>query len=296
MIYQSLENNGYLTNNEIWMDLYLAYEFGVATYFKVSLVDYSNSKDSGQFILYTKGSSGGVRASINLQPIVKSMMSVPDGEYYNNSFTFEIRIETDNSYSLNVFKSFIRGGVRTNDINKSLTPNQGLRVASTVPVWSGYPVFDYRINAYYIIEQIAQASISDIDNRRTKGCNNIYVKFLNQNGGYSFWLFESFIKRESNVNLGYSVNTSVNKLVDLGNESKNNVSVYSKIPKNYLRYAQDLIISPDIYIYTPEESNVWTKVFSKNNSVEFDNIKKVYSVFLNLEFQYRFNPSLLWTN
>ncbi len=148
------------------------------------------------------------------------------------------------------------------------------------------------MNADYTITEKSLAEITDIDYRRIKGNNNIYLKFLNQKGGYSYWLFESYSEKETNTPLGYLVNAS-NNLLDLGNESKSDLQVYSKIPKEYRNFAKDFIATSDVYAY---QNAKWKKIFLKSNNVEFDNIKKVYTVNFNIDLNYRFNPSLLWSN
>jgi hypothetical protein len=148
------------------------------------------------------------------------------------------------------------------------------------------------MNADYTITEKTLVEIIDIDYRRIKGNNNIYLKFLNQKGGYSYWLFESYGEKETNTPLGYLVNTS-NNLLDLGNESKSDLQIYSKIPKEYRNFPKDLIVSSDIYAY---QNSAWKKIFLKSNNIEFDNIKKVYTVNFNIDLNYRFNPSLLWSN
>lgn len=286
IISHDLNSNGYLINNEIWFNI-SADE--TAVYFRLVLTNLSNSKISTQFISYANASNN---VFVNIQSIVKSMFDVPNGET-NNSATFQISITANEGTNITFQKSFIRGGNRVNDTNQTISPNQTLRLYETLPVWSGFPIYDYFLSSDYVIQKQNLADVINIDYRRIKGCNNVYIKFLNQKGGYSYWLFESYTKKEGNTNLGYLVNSQDNNLLDLGNESKSDLQIYSKIPQQYRQYALDLIESADIYAY--RQGN-WEKIFSRNNIIEFDNIKKVYSVNLNIDLNYRFNPSLLWSN
>jgi len=284
IISHNLNNNGYFINNEIWFEITADLP---VTYFRLILMNLSNAKISTQFISYTDPNN---KVFVNIQSIVKSLFDVPNG-ITNNSTKIQISITTNTGENLTFTKDFVRGGKRVNDTNQTISPNQTLRLSSNLPVWSGFPISDYFLSSSYLIEEQLLADVSNIDYRRIKGCNNIYLKFLNQKGGYSFWLFESYSEKEQNTNLGYLVNSKTNNLLDLGNESKSDLQIYSKIPKEYRDYAKDIIVSPDIYAY---QNGDWKKIFSKSNSVEFDNIKKVYVTNLNIDLNYRFNPSLLW--
>lgn len=284
IISHTLNNNGYFINNEIWFEITADLQ---VTYFKLVFTNLSNAKISTPFISYADPDN---KVFVNIQSIVKSLFDVPNGAT-NNSTKIQISITTNEGTNLTFTKDFIRGGKRVNNTNQTISPNQTLRLATNLPVWSGFPISDYFLSASYLIEEQLLADVTNIDYRRIKGCNNIYLKFLNQKGGYSYWLFESYSEKEQNTNLGYLVNSKTNNLLDLGNESKSDLQIYSKIPKEYRDYAKDIIVSPDIYAY---QNGGWKKIFSKGNSIEFDNIKKVYVTNLNIDLNYRFNPSLLW--
>lgn len=285
IISHDLNGNGYLINNEIWFNITADLP---VVYFRLVLTNLSNSKISTQFISYADVNN---KVFVNIQSVIKSLMNVPDGET-NNSTKINISITANTGDNISFQKDFVRGGKRVNDTNQTISPNQTLRISEKLPVWSGFPIYDYFISSGYIIQKQNLADVTNIDYKRIKGCNNIYLKFLNQKGGYSYWLFESYSEKEQSDNLGYVVN-SINNMVDLGNESNSSLQVYSKIPKEYKDYARDFIVSPDIYAY---QNGLWKKIFSNNNTIEWDNIKKVYSVNLNISLNYRFNPSLLWSN
>jgi len=287
IISHDLNSNGYFINNEIWMTITADVPI---VWFRLYFKNLSNNKITPYFFVYTDLQN---KVFINIQPIVKALFDVPNGST-NNSTKIEIHAITNiaSPNSLNITKDFVRGGNRTNDTNQTISPNQSLRLYQTLPVWSGFPAYDYFLSPTYVIEQQNLIDVIDIDYRRIKGCNNIYLKFLNQKGGYSYWLFESFTEKEAGTPLGYTVGVD-NNLLDLGNLSSSDLKVYSKIPREYKQYAFDLIVSPDIFAY---QNGAWKKIFLKSNSIERDNIKRVYSVSLNLDLNYRFNPSLLWSN
>lgn len=284
-ISHDLNQNGYYINNEIWFTISAD---SLVRYYNVVLNNLSNAKVSSTFTCYADQNN---KAFVNIQSVVKGLYDVPNG-IDKNYTKIRITITDNNGTSINFTKDFIRGGRRVNDVNQTAMPNQTLRLASQLPVWAGYPVNDYYLNPNYSISALGLADVTGIDYRRVKGCNNQYIKFLNQNGGYSFWLFESFVNKETGTGIGTLID-STNKLLDLGAESRSELSVYSKIPQPYKQYINDLIVSQDVYLYRNAQ---WEKIFVKSNSVEIDNVKKAYSVNLQLDLNYRFNPSLLWSN
>lgn len=285
IISHDLNGNGYLINNEIWFNVNADED---VVYFRFVFTNLGNAKISTGFVSYTDLSN---KVFVNIQSIVKSLFDVPNGGV-NGSTKIQISITANTGDNLTFTKDFVRGGNRVNDTNQTISPNQTLRLYSTLPVWSGFPVYDYFLSSGYVIQEQTLAEVSNIDYRRIKGCNNIYLKYLNQKGGYSYWLFESYSEKENNTPLG-SLTSSNNNLLDLGNDSKSDLQVYSKIPKEYKQYAFDLIVSPDVYAY---QNGAWKKIFMKSNNIERDNLKRVYSVNLNIDLNYRYNPSLLWSN
>lgn len=284
-ISHDLNKNGYLINNEIWFSVR---EDVPVTYFTCWFTNLATGKITTGFTSYTDLNN---TIYINIQSIIKSLFEIPNG-INNNSMRVRISITSSLGTNIQFIKDFVRGGNRVNEINQTVLSNQSLRISRDLPVWSGFPAYDYYLNASWVIIQQSLSETYNIDYRRIKGCNNIYIKFLNQHGGYSFWLFESYSEKESNNPLGSLIGVN-NTLVDLGSESKSDIKVYAKIPKEYKQYAFDLIVSPDVYVY---QNNSWKKIFLKSNNVEKDNIKRVYTVNLNIDLNYRFNPSLLWSN
>lgn len=126
----------------------------------------------------------------------------------------------------------------------------------------------------------------------------MYFKFKNSLGGYSYWLFENWNNEESNQNLG--VLKGWDGLKDLGNEIDPAISVTSKIPKRFFPLIQDLIISEEIYIYTPGDGyskqgvSIWEKITSNNNKLSQNLFNENEKVKLKFDRHYRYNPSVLW--
>lgn len=278
-----INSNGYLINNEIWMGIVAP---DPVEYFQVTFRNTNNGKVSRPFTLYPIEGQAGV----DIAPVIKSMFDYPEVRNYNE---FIIDVEASNGVTASISRGFLRGGNRTNDTNQNLSAGDILRPTIKLPYWTGYPTSEYYLDSGLRIRERVFDEINDIDKdfRRVKGCNNLYFKFLNQMGGYSNWLFESYSEPESNTNLGAFVRNRV--LSDLGNEVDNVLNVYSKVPEQYIDLIKDLIVSPEIYIYRDGD---WVRIYSGRNTIDRDPVKRAYAVKLKFNFEYRYNPSLLWSN
>lgn len=285
----------YLINNEVSLKIITS---GNYPYYNIVFENLTNQKSSNPIRIYPDLTGS---ANLNISPYIKSLFDYPkDADGYiipnqavQNSNKFRITVSNNDDESAEVIKTFIRGGNRTNDTNQTLFVSQLLRPTKKLPIWQGYDTASYFIDSFGIIRKQLLSAVPTInkDFRRAKGCNEVYVKFLNQKGGYSNWLFESHSETESGQNLGSFIRN--NQVDDLGNLSDSKLKIYGKIPKEYIAMINDLIISPEIYAFM---DGLPIRVTAGRNSIEWDNIKKAYAVNINLDYQYRFNPSLLWSN
>jgi hypothetical protein len=301
-----LNDDRYLINNPISVKISSTNN---PVYFRMVVNNLTNQKTSTEFISYpdTNGIS-----NVQFEAIIKSLFDYPSDAigyilpdqlvpnankcrirvYYRslNVETGEISVEI---LGVDTVKTFIRGGKRTSDVNQTLQGSQILTPCAKLPFWDGYDTAEYYLDENSLIRKrlLLDVPSSRYELLRKKGCNEVYVKFLNQNGGYSNWLFESHLDKESNKSLGGFVKDD--KADDLGNEVDNSLQCSAKIPKSYRPLINDLIISPEIYVLI---DGIYKRVRSSSNSINYDSIKRSYNVNINFDFDYRFNPSLLWSN
>ena len=102
IISHDLNGNGYLINNEIWINVKADADI---VYFKFIFMNLANSKISTQFISYADPNDS---VFVNIQSVVKSLMNVPDGET-NNSTKIQISITANDGTNTTFQKDFIRG-------------------------------------------------------------------------------------------------------------------------------------------------------------------------------------------
>jgi len=215
-----------------------------------------------------------------------TVVSDPEGGLDRIVFSTEI-VNTDTISN----KTFIRGGKRTYDNNINLGNATNLIVTDKIPVWSGLPVDYYYTN---LQDGIVKTNIIPgelKDERTVKGCESIYVKFLNSLGGYSYWLFENSEVQERNSNLG-SIRRQLDVL-DLGNESEETITLISKVPQRFMPLMKDLIVSPEIYRYE-KENQEWHRLSSDNNRITTNSFEVNTKVKLKFNPYSNYNPAVIW--
>ena len=280
IVISGLNADNYLINNEIWIDIS---GVTISDFITIKLKNLSNQKETLAHKLYLLNG----KTSFNLQPLIKSIFDKIGG---NNINKFSI-IYGISFTKIAVDKFFIRGGNRTEKTNQFLAPNAILRNSYSLPYWIGYETVEYILNASSEIEEVGIDSVFAKDLRREKSCNSLYLRFLNQKGGYSNWLFETYKIDQDNKPLGayYSGQNSV----DLGSEVDFGLQVYSKVPKEYVGLIKDLFVSPEVYYLDQKR---WIRIYNSKNSIDEDLNKKTYSVQGKFDIINRFNPSVLWSN
>lgn len=285
IIVTGLESDNYFINNEIWMVLNTV---DTISRYELVLTNLNNGKFTRPFELFTMTNT----SRVNIQPIIKSLFDYPNVRNQNKfQITINAYIGNELSGTNSFIKNFIRGGHRTELTNQNIATGTILRPSVKLPIWDGYPTDEYFLDTDGSIQigPFADIDPSLKDFKRVKGCNNLYVKFLNQQGGYSNWLFESYSNAETNTNLGAFVRN--NNIEDLGNEVDNSLNVFSKVPQEYYQLIKDLFVSLEIYVW---QDLRWKRVLSGRNTSDYDTAKRAYSVKAKFDIENRYNPSLLW--
>lgn len=289
-----LEYDRYLINNEIWLT------FGTGALSPYYDLNFFNQGNLKQFDARVYANSNGI-SRVNIAPYIKGLFAYPsdapnylfNSQLVNNSQTFTITVSVVDIGEYVIEKTFVRGGNRTNDTNQHLASNETLRPTYKLPVWAGYETADYGFTELNQMVKLllSETDLAKRDPQRRKGCNEIYVKWLNQKGGYCHWLFNSHERSEQGGSEGTFVLN--NEVTDLGGKSDNKIKVFGKFPEYYKSYIQDLVISPEVYIW---QNNDWVRVSLAKNTSVYDSVQRAYNVTINIEYNYRFNPTILWSN
>jgi hypothetical protein len=298
-----LESNGYLIDNDIWVNV--SSEDNVE-YYTVNVINQSTQESTGNMKLYPRPELG---IKFNLSPAIKGYFPRQGNDVNYTGLGTEVttnwqpfRITIGQSVegvitTQNIDRNFIKGGNETLYSNQHVAIGDKLRRSDKLPIWAGYPVAEYSIdNQFRIVKNTNLTTVTNKDFRTAKGCDPVYLKFRNSLGGYSYWLFEGWSEPLSNTSKGIIKNNQ--SVFDLGSDTDNRLSVYSKVPASYYGLIDDLIKSSEIYTYdkTKEIDEAWEQIQSVSNKTELDHYSKVYEVKLNFNRILNYNPSQLWSN
>ena len=191
-----------------------------------------------------------------------------------------------------LIRTFVKGGRRTYQPNQRTAAKVPLIPSFTIPQWGGYPIDWYSLNTSGVMEKSNTIPITIKEIRKIKGCDPLYIKFRNLQGGYSYWLFENWENETGNKNIG--IVEQRYSLMDLGNTNDPSITAISKVPKRFFPIIEDLILSNEIYIY--KGNNQWEQVTSDNNKTNQNLFNENEKVKLKFQRHHRLNPTLLWSN
>lgn len=320
MAVSGLNRDRYLINNPIWVDVTAVPS--TAIYVRVT-IDALNLPDSN------------IPTSLRLHPLngslyfdlseaVKSFFPVPDfsaetasgtpilTNYENIKVILAAINQTGQTVQeLEFTKLYIRGGAEGVRTNVSLGQNAVLKESTKIPRWGAYPVRKYYLagdgsRSGVAIHSNTTIPATETEQRRVLGCNPIYFKFLNTQGGYSYWLFEKWEGEKTTK----SADTVMSRSLDysLGAEIEYEIEVETRVERPYFKTMRALVQSPEVYVFnlnallfedaTSGASTVsrqgWGKVFGGNNSVTFNNNEDVKEVKFKFDVITKQRPSLKW--
>lgn len=237
----------------------------------------------------------------DLAPMVKAYFSLPDGSDYLglfnpnlNNFTIHIsayRYDSEEIQIDPIQMKFIRAHFDGYKTNVEMINDTLLLSSEKSPYWN-----DYAVTANY--QKIFEGEIIDTDlyenpqdyffqKEDVRGCDNTLIRFLNHQGGYSFYLFE---KSSRNMTSESGQHTSRNifneKTISYnysgGNQEKE-ITLNSEVKSIYFDHIADLISSPFVEIYDNSES-YWKQIKPLSNSITEDSSRKVFDVSYSFRF------------
>lgn len=295
-----LSSDLYLINNPIWIDVS---EIGeTVKYLEITITDKTISTEIVTYAIlkvYNYGST----ASYNLQEIIKGNFPQPKfvellegGVVYANFRKLDISIRETISAGVYgdtqvITKTFIRGGIETQQTNIHLSIGEKLQHSTKIPQWGGYPTAQYSINSAKQIVINRFITDTEFDKKKVVGCKPLYVKFLNSKGGYSHWLFESFTKNVSVSSLGV-VDTREGGF-HLGTKAEYSLNAESRVKALYYDLLKSLLKSPEVYVYQ-QYGLEWARVSVGDNNLEENNFEDMQKVSVQFDINLNENPSLIW--
>jgi hypothetical protein len=137
---------------------------------------------------------------------------------------------------------------------------------------------------------------------KDQGCSGVYLKWLNDSGGYSYWLFNNNASRRGYKEKGY-LNNDFNNLEDttsqqisLGLESKDTLAVYDRnLNENQKNLIATILDSPKVYLFTgtpfaQNNFNDWMEIKNKTRRYDLKQVKRdLFNISLSFELPNNYN-------
>lgn len=306
MIISGINQNRYLINNPIWVNITGAGE-------KVLLSFTSLQAENQNYPIFTFYTFNG-QTELDLSEIIKGLMpesnhpqnpiagQVIQGNITTQSLTFQSLGTVIGSQNFN--KTFIRGGDGTMQSNIALPIGSVLKESPKIPVWQGYPSAKYTLNSN---NQIIFSNIltnAEIDRRKVVTCNPVFLRFLNTRGGYSFWMFEEWEITEKSKET-HRIERRGNPL-DLGLEMAWELSLNTRVPREYNATLSALLKSPEISVYNIENIlnkrggnslmafGTWTRIYNAGGSMAWNGFEEMNEYSFKFDLLFKEKPTLIW--
>lgn len=296
-----LENNYYLSLNDIWIT-----------------VNGFSSTTNALIFTVTNLTIGKTILPLNLSPspdndfefniCIPVRYLFPDTDNINvnslQQFKFDFRIKFEDTTIpddvLTIEKYFVRGGRDKNGKKEWYLSNSEELIIGKWIVWPGIniPGFAQRILNNQIVNYIpGPDKIYTFYN--TSNCNYKIVKFLNSLGGYQYFVFESFVKKNK-TKPGKTILKKTNRLRK--DKFRNaSISVNETIefktftPFEVQNVFMELVNSPEVFLFNPDgddNESKWILMQLESNESEENNYTRKYENKIEFSFSNYFNRIL----
>lgn len=317
MLVQGINADRYMVNNPTWVEC--SNIDPNTNYILVTAEPLSIIPLAGviSMRLYPRGGSG-QEVYFDFSKVVKTFFPLPNhptttmtnGQTINTNYQRvtltleEYDIDDVQISSQNFIRTFIRAGVEKYKTNVPMAVGQVLNPSLKIPVWNGYPYWKYSIdsNNSIIAENIIPPT--EIERRRNPTCTPLYFRFLNNLGGYSFWLFEKWNITKKNDSQEVIERRLEN--VSLGANSEYSLTVETRVERRHYALMRSLVDSSEVAIYDGAETLLntpsintfvaiqWLKVFGKGNSIKLNNADDVSEVSFNFDVKLTLQTTTIW--
>lgn len=286
MTVHGLENNYYLSGNDIWITVDSFAETPVRL--QIQFTNDTTPADSGIFVLYPNPST--LVFKFNISNLIRSIQPRPNHITPNSlqqyTLNFDVTLDDTTHETLELEKYFIRGGRdKSGAATWNLEDGDKLIIGKWVE-WTGLtlPTLPYKIQDSILVNYVP--GIDETYIMRNYGCNYTIVKFRNSLGGYQYWVFEtkevtSQVKDKESIVL-VAVDLDEDRFLNVGTEETMSITLRTKTPVDLQDIIIDLVKSPEVLIYDPlgtgvNDSSSWSRMRVTSNSVNINTIDRVYN-------------------
>lgn len=284
MTITGLENNYYLSGNDIWITISNFPKVPMRLQLKPSNLD--TGVTLGTLTLYANLDNV---FKFNISQIVRGLQPVPNHLTLNalQSYRFEILVTFDDNTTeaTAIEKYFIRGGRDKNNIDEWFLNSNSPLVIDKWVEWRGItlPGFANKIMTNVIVDYVPSVA-NTYYMELPQLCNSTILKFRNSLGGYQFWVFESYEIRPK-VRSKSAIQKISSRLRDddfmnLGTDRDKQIVLKTKTPVDLQNIIFDLIESPEVMIYDPlgvDNSSKWQRLKLNSNDAVLNSYDRVYN-------------------
>lgn len=282
MTITGIEGNRYFLFNPIWVEVTDAPSKinvnvnidGIDNYFNFYSFGGKIKFDIGKLVL------GLVK---NIKNKEDSLLGSVDGAY-KVSLTVR-RLTQFNPPSFQQIKYFILGGKKSYDSNVIAPVNLSL----TNFAWQGFPRWTSQLTS-----GIVNTDLENYNELQPRvNCNNIFIAFRNNLGGFSYYLFEDYSLKDKNQNKGYYLTQRDIKIP--GVDARKSISVRSKVHRDFYETISHLSDSFEIYIWNQgilDSPKNWVRVNGSGNNTEFN--PKLIATDVEFHFEVVTNFNKVW--
>lgn len=285
MTINGLENNYYLSGNDIWLQVFSF--ASPAIRLELECTNVSTGKSLQALKLYPNPQQI-FRFNVSLP--IRALQPEPDHssvplntmQLYRIKFT--VFMENGSTDIIELERYFIRGGKNKSGAEEWYLISSSPLVVGKWTEWQGVSLPNHanRISGTQIIEYAPSAA--DIHKMILQGgCDYKIIKFLNSLGGYQFWVFESWeIKKKSKPkkSIGrYTTRLRQNRSKTIGLTSDVSLTLKTKTPIDCQAIINDMIDSPDVLMYDPSGDDTdsrWHRLELDSNDAVLNNADRVY--------------------
>lgn len=285
MVINGLENNYYLTQNDIWVVIN-----GFTNVVAKVILDFKNLITNQELNGFDCSASPNNDCTFNVCFPVRALMPEPDHITNNNLQQFQIKITAKFQNTAladevqTITKYFVRGGKRKSGIEEwYLQNNEFLIVGRWIEGGSSWTVLSQpnRIDNDEIVNDPTWTDKVFVNER--KGCKGLLVKYLNSLGGYQYFYFDRYedkIKTKSSKPV-QRIATRLRKdnFQNTGYEETFTRTLYAYTDKELQENFQDLVRSPQLFFYDElgiDDDSKWHLIRIDDNTSEWNNYENVF--------------------
>ncbi|MEJ5105507.1 hypothetical protein [Chryseobacterium sp. MYb328] len=284
MTINGLENNYYLTQNDIWVTIN-----GFTEVVTKVVIDFKNITTNNELKGFECSASIENDCSLNVCFPVRALMPEPDHVNINTLQSFQIKVTVkfkntslpDEVVTIN--KYFIRGGRDKYGANEwhlndgySLIVNKWISGGKS---WNS-PTPPLKISGGSLIEDDA---VQNYIQEEKKSCNGLLIKYLNSLGCYQYFYFDKY-ELKNKTKAAKTVNRITNRLrndnfQNIGYSETKTLTLYSFTEKELQLNFEDLIKSLHIFYFDSngiDHDSSWHLIRLDDNSSTWNNYENAF--------------------